>query len=166
MQLDEGKARFIESWGKLGSSWGVCRTMAQLHALLLVSSRPLCADELMEALQVSRGNVNMNLHALMDWNLVHKVLKPGCRKEFFAAEKDMMAVLKEIIRQRKKKELDPMLRVLSEVSVVHGECPESEEFCQVVKDLKLYTDRANRAFESILNSKNNWIHNTFFKVLN
>ena len=69
MRLEEGKARFIESWGALGVNWGVSRTMAQLHALLMVSPRPLCSDQIMQQLQISRGNANMNIHALMDWGL-------------------------------------------------------------------------------------------------
>ncbi|MDX1406723.1 MAG: transcriptional regulator, partial [Saprospiraceae bacterium] len=70
MHLSEAKAKFIESWGKLGSNWGVSRTMAQIHALLIVAREPLCADQIMEALKISRGNVNINVHALIDWGLV------------------------------------------------------------------------------------------------
>ncbi|MCB0678111.1 MAG: transcriptional regulator, partial [Saprospiraceae bacterium] len=112
MDLREGKEKFIQSWGALGSSWGVNRTMAQIHALLLISPEALSADEIMEDLMVSRGNANMNLRALIDWGLVYKELKPGERKEFFRAEKDMWEVVKKIITQRKKKELEPMLKVL------------------------------------------------------
>ncbi|MCB0624548.1 MAG: transcriptional regulator, partial [Saprospiraceae bacterium] len=81
MDLREGKEKFIQSWGALGSSWGVNRTMAQIHALLLISPEALSADEIMEDLMVSRGNANMNLRALIDWGLVYKELKPGERKE-------------------------------------------------------------------------------------
>jgi DNA-binding transcriptional regulator GbsR (MarR family) len=34
MTLQEGKEKFIQSWGTLGSNWGINRTMAQIHALL------------------------------------------------------------------------------------------------------------------------------------
>jgi DNA-binding transcriptional regulator GbsR (MarR family) len=77
--------------------------MAQIHALLLLAHEPLSAEDIMEELQISRGNANMNIRALVDWGLVHKELKSGERKEFFVAEKDMWLVVKKIIIQRKKK---------------------------------------------------------------
>ena len=86
MQLDEAKEKFTQSWGTLGSSWGINRTMAQIHALLLVTNKPLCAEDIMASLQISRGNANMNLRALMDWGLVHKEFKTGERREFFTGD--------------------------------------------------------------------------------
>jgi DNA-binding transcriptional regulator GbsR (MarR family) len=165
MYLKEGKAKFIESWGKLGSSWGISRTMAQLHALLMVSPRPMCADHIMEALCISRGNANLNLRALIDWGLVHKVLKPGDRKEYFEAEKEMMVIFKQIIRMRKKKELDPMIKVLEDISCVKSECEDSKEFCKMICDLKTYTQKADATFESLLNSEPSWIYKAFFKMM-
>ncbi|MEL7223104.1 MAG: MarR family transcriptional regulator, partial [Bacteroidota bacterium] len=120
MTLDEGKQKFLQSWGALGSSWGITRTMAQIHALLLVSPASLSADEIMEELKISRGNANMNIRGLINWGLVHKELKPGERKEFFVAEKDMWEVVKCIITQRKKRELEPMIKVLDELSSVES----------------------------------------------
>ena len=83
MTLKEGKDKFIQSWGTLGSNWGINRTMAQIHALLLVSPEPLCAEDIRQELHISMGNANMNLRALIDWGLVYKKLKSGERKEFF-----------------------------------------------------------------------------------
>ena len=103
MNLAEGKEKFIQSWGALGSNWGINRTMAQIHALLLIAPQALSADEIMEELKISRGNANMNLRALIDWRLVYRELKTGERKEYFVAEKDMWEVVKNIIVQRKKK---------------------------------------------------------------
>lgn len=165
MDLSEGKSKFIESWGKLGSSWGISRTMAQLHALLLITPKAMCADQIMQALQISRGNVNMNIRALCDWGLVHKELKPGDRKEYFLAEKDLTMVMKQIILHRKKKELDPMLKVLEEISCVEGSCPESSEFCNVVHELKLYTNKVDKTLERLIHSESQWIYHTLFKVL-
>ena len=108
MDLIQGKEKFIQSWGTLGSNWGINRTMAQVHALLLISPKALTAEEIMEQLKISRGNANMNIRALIDWNLVHKELKPGERKEYFCAEKDMWEVVRQIIIHRKKKELEPL----------------------------------------------------------
>ncbi|MCB0787033.1 MAG: ArsR family transcriptional regulator, partial [Flavobacteriales bacterium] len=89
MQLPEARRKFIEAWGAFGSAWGISRTMAQVHALLLLATEPLSTDDVMEQLNISRGNANMNLRALIDWGLVSKVLKPGDRKDHFEAEKDV-----------------------------------------------------------------------------
>ena len=118
MTAQEKKDKFVQQWGSIGSNWGINRTMAQIHALLLISSKPLSAMEIKQELQISVGNANMNIRALIDWGLVHKELIPGQRKEFFIAEKDMWEVVKRIIIQRKKKELEPILRLLNEVGDV------------------------------------------------
>ena len=102
MQLDEAKDKFIQAWGSLGSNWGINRTMAQVHALLLITPESLSADEIMGALNISRGNANMNIRALIDWGLVQKELKSGERKEFFVAEKDIWEVARRVMLERKK----------------------------------------------------------------
>lgn len=164
MHLTEGKARFIESWGKLGSNWGISRTMAQVHALLLVSCKPLCADMIMESLQISRGNANMSVRALMDWGLVHKVLKPGDRKDYYEAEKDMLTVMKQIILHRKRKELDPMIKVLEDLSFVEGNCQESEEFCRMVCELKRFSKKADNMLDNMLTTEKDWMYKVLFRV--
>ncbi|TXF88129.1 transcriptional regulator [Neolewinella aurantiaca] len=165
MQLQEGKERFIEAWGTLGSSWGVTRTMAQIHALLLVSTTPLSSDDVMEKLQISRGNVNTNMRMLVDWTLAHKKLIPGERKEFFVAEKDMSKVVKSIVIARKKRELEPMLRLLDDLTEVEGKDEEAEGFRHVVKDLKLYSDKADSALDALIKVDSNWFFSTFLKML-
>ncbi len=165
MTFQEGKERFIQAWGALGTNWGINRTMAQIHALLLISPHSLSADDIMEELQISRGNANMNLRALMDWNLVYKELKPGERKEFFVAEKDMWEVVRNIILQRKKKELEPMLRVLDELSDVEISNTDSEEFSKVIKDVKLFASKADSTLDSLTKSDSNWFIGTFMKMI-
>lgn len=165
MTLDEGKDKFIQSWGALGSSWGINRTMAQIHALLLISPEALSADGIMEGLKISRGNANMNIRALIDWGLVYKELKTGERKEYFVAEKDMWQVVKQIIIQRKKKELEPMLRVLDEISSVQGEDKESEVFAEVIRDIKLFSSKADSTLDSLVNADSNWFVGTFMKMI-
>ncbi len=118
MNLNEAKQQFIQSWGVLGSSWGINRTMAQIHALLLIAPEALNADEIMEALQISRGNANMNIRELINWGIVEKVLKPGDRKEYFSAEKDIWKVAMRIMKERKKRELDPMITVIEQIKVI------------------------------------------------
>ena len=166
MNLAESKDKFIQSWGALGSSWGINRTMAQIHALLLISPEPLSADEIMEGLQVSRGNANMNLRALIDWGLVYKELKPGERREFFRAEKDMWEVVKKIIIQRKRKELAPMLKVLDEVSNIDTEGdPQAEEFLRILRDIKLFSNKADATLDTLTRADSNWFVGTFMKMV-
>lgn len=165
MDFKDGKDKFIQSWGALGSSWGINRTMAQIHALLLISPEALCAEEVMEELKISRGNANMNLRALIDWGLVFKELKPGERKEYFVAEKDMWEVVKNIITQRKKKELEPMLKVLDEIASVDGDDPRAEEFKKVIREIKLFSSKADSTLDTLVKSDSNWFVGTFLKMI-
>lgn len=165
MEIQEGKQKFIESWGKMASDWGINRTMAQVHALLLIAPEPLTADEVMEGLSISRGNANMNLRALMDWGLVHKQLKSGERKEYFYAEKEMWTVVRQIIVHRKKRELEPMLKVLDEVANVEPNCPESESFCSVVKDIRILSSKANQTLDTLIKADSNWFSNIFLRMV-
>ena len=153
MEYEEGKDKFIAAWGGLASYWGVSRTMAQVHALLLLAPEPLCADEIMEELKISRGNVNMNVRALIDWGLVFKEIRQGERKEYFKAEKDMWKVFCQIIINRKRKELDPMIEVLNDISIVDGKSEEAQEFSKVINDLKQYTSKADKALENLAGDK-------------
>lgn len=165
MEIKEAKERFIQAWGTFGSDWGVNRTMAQVHALLMISPDPLCAEDIMEDLQISRGNANMNIRALIDWGLVYKELKPGDRKEYFVAEKDMWDVIRKIIIQRKKKELEPVIRVLNEVSNVDGQDEDSQRFRETVKEIKLFANKADATLDSLIKADANWFVGTFMKML-
>ncbi len=165
MKFDEGKDKFLQAWGTLGSDWGINRTMAQIHALLLIAPKSLSADEVMEELQISRGNANMNLRALLDWGLVFKELKAGDRKEYFVAEKDMWKVAKQIIINRKKKELEPIVKVLDELSIVDSDCEKSEEFVKVIRDIKLFSNKADSTLDSLIQADSNWFMGTFFKLM-
>lgn len=165
MTVQEKKEKFIQSWGSIGSNWGINRTMAQIHALLLVSPKPLSANQIKEELQISVGNANMNIRALLDWGLAHKELIPGERKEFFVAEKDMWEVVKRIIIQRKKKELEPILRLLNEVGDVQTKDKESEEFAKVIKDLELYSNKVDSTLDRLINADSNWFVGTFMKMI-
>lgn len=165
MKFEEGKAKFIQSWGTLGSAWGVNRTMAQIHALLLISPEALSAQEIMDDLKISLGNANMNLRALVDWGLVYKELKAGERKDFFVAEKDMWDVVRKIAAQRKKKELEPVLKVLNEVGTIEGAGKEAAEFKKVVGDIQSFSQRADKSLETLINSDSNWFVSTFMKMM-
>lgn len=110
----EALDRFVAFWGEMASSWGINRTMAQIHALLYAVEEPLDTDAIMVRLQISRGNANMNLRSLVSWNLVRRVHRPGSRKDYYTAEKDVWEITIQIIREREKRELRPVLQQLQE----------------------------------------------------
>jgi HTH-type transcriptional regulator, glycine betaine synthesis regulator len=107
--LIHAQDRFISIWGKMGSSWGIPRTMAEVHALLFISGRPMSTDEVIDRLQISRGNASMTLRALVDWGIVRRTHARGDRKEYFEAEQDVWTMFRTIVRERKKREVDPLL---------------------------------------------------------
>ncbi len=115
MNYKEAKEKYIQTWGALGSQWGINKTMAQINALLMVSTMPLSIEEIMSELQISRGNASMNIRALIDWGIVFKESKAGERKEYFTAEKDLDKLAVTIAKERSKREIKPALRVLKEV---------------------------------------------------
>lgn len=164
MDVNEAKDRFIQAWGTLGSHWGINRTMAQVHALLLVSSPPLSAEEIMEQLKISRGNANMNIRALIDWGLVFKELKPGERKEYFVAEKDMWEVVRQITIQRKKKELEPLLKVLNEINKADG-IEKDEDLNQVLTDITMFASKTDSTLERLINADQNWFVGQFMNMM-
>ena len=113
--LLEAQDRFIAAWGQMGSAWGISRTMAEAHALLYITGEPLCSDDVMARLEISRGNASMSLRALLDWGLVAKTHKRGDRKEYFVAEQDVWAMARAVLRQRLKREVEPLVASLHEV---------------------------------------------------
>jgi DNA-binding transcriptional regulator GbsR (MarR family) len=167
MEWQEAKDKFIQNWGALGTVWGINRTMAQVHALLMISPKALSADEIMEELQISRGNANINIRSLIDWGLVYKELKPGDRKEYFIGEKDMWVVVRQIIVHRKKRELDPMLRVLDEISnsKIPDDSEESIALNKTIRDIKLFSSKADSILEVLVKSDSNWFVGTFLKMI-
>lgn len=103
---------FVLHFGEMGSRWGINRTVGQIYALLYVSPEPLCADQIVEALGISRSNVSMSLRELQGWNLVLMRHLPGDRRDFFSAPEDVWQILRTLAEERKKREVDPTLSVL------------------------------------------------------
>jgi DNA-binding transcriptional regulator GbsR (MarR family) len=110
--LREARDEFVTQWGAMGSAWGINRTMAQIHALLITSQQPLSTDEIMEELKISRGNAHGNLRDLVSWGLVRSVVRKGERKEYFEAEKHVWKMFCIVIRERRRRELRPAMDVL------------------------------------------------------
>lgn len=106
---------FVESWGSMGALWGINRSMARIHALLLATREPLGLDEVAERLDMSRGNASMCLKDLRHWGVVRRVNLTGERRDFYIAEDDIWSMLFRIASERKKREFDPALSALRKV---------------------------------------------------
>ena len=129
MNLVEAQDRFIQIWGTVGVEWGINKTMAQVHGLLLATAHPLSTDDIMEHLSISRGNANMNVRELIAWGLVYRESIPGDRKDYFIAEKDMWEVAQKIASERRKRELDPMMKMIEQLlELSDNKSDRSEEF--------------------------------------
>ena len=111
--LPESKSLFIRRWGEMSSYWGINRTMAEIHALLYVSTEPICTDDVMALLQVSRGNASMNLRSLVDWGLIERIHVRGDRKEYFTAQTDVWQMFETIMRQRQRREVEPIVETIN-----------------------------------------------------
>src|SRR3954451_22160546 len=111
-ELHAARDEFVTQWGAIGSAWGINRTMAQIHALLITVPNPLTTDEIMEELKISRGNAHGNLRELVSWGLMRSVVRKGERKEYFEAEKDVWKMFCIVMRERRRRELLPALEVI------------------------------------------------------
>ena len=165
MEYTEAKKRFIQAWGTMGANWGINKAMAQIHALLLVATEPLSADQIMQELKMSRGNVNMNLRELMDWGIVAKHLQTGERREYFTTGKDVWALAKQISKERRRREFEPLIKVLEEVRHVTGEDKKSvTEFRKVASDLHEFTGKLDGLLEKFGKSDQNWFYKLLMKL--
>lgn len=106
---------FVLHFGEMGSRWGINRTVGQIYAVLFTAERPLCADDIVERLGVSRSNVSMGLKELQSWNLVRLRHQPDDRREFFTTPDDIWSIVRTLVEERKKREVDPTLSILREL---------------------------------------------------
>lgn len=166
MKYTEAKEKLIQAWGNLGYSWGLNKTMAQIHALLMISPKPLSTEEIMDELNISRGNANMNIRALLDWGIVSRLSVSGERKEYFQSEKDIWTLARQVARERRKRELEPILKVLREVNDVTGDSSENtKEFKKTVKDLKQFAEKSDALLETFIKAEESWFWNTLLKLM-
>ena len=106
--------KFILHWGEMGTRWGVNRTVAQVHALLFISPAPLSAEEIANTLSVARSNVSTSLRELLGWGIVRPVPVLGDRRQHFESVRDVWELFRIVVQERKKRELDPTVRVVRE----------------------------------------------------
>ncbi len=166
MEFKEAKNKFVQTWGALGSQWGINKTMAQIHALLMVSHEAVSMEEIMEELQISRGNASMNLRALMDWGIVYKEYKAGERREYFTAEKDLDELAVKISRERSKREIKPALKVLKEVSSITSDnTAEEKHFVDQTTKLYDFVLKADNMLDKMTEYKDNWLAQLVIKIM-
>ncbi|MEY4490176.1 MAG: hypothetical protein RIQ79_2684 [Verrucomicrobiota bacterium] len=114
MNLPATAQKFIVHWGEMGTRWGINRSVAQIHALLYLSPKPLPADEIAETLAIARSNVSVGLKELQAWGLVRANQNLGDRRDHFETSTDVWELFRVILRERKRRELDPTLAILRE----------------------------------------------------
>ncbi|MGN6367363.1 MAG: GbsR/MarR family transcriptional regulator [Phycisphaerae bacterium] len=158
--IHNARREFVDLWGQMANHWGINRTMAQIHALLMISPEPLTAEQIMDELQISRGNVSMNLRDLINWGIVRRTSLPGDRRDFFVTEQDVWSMFQIILRERKKRELDPLLSRLDECLVHAGKRPESPEdksiheaYVKRVTELRDFFNTFNRLSSALLDNQ-------------
>jgi DNA-binding transcriptional regulator GbsR (MarR family) len=154
-ELQAARDEFVTQWGAIGSAWGINRTMAQIHALLITTLNALSTDDVMEELKISRGNAHSNLRDLVSWGLVKSVVRKGERKEYFEAEKDVWKMFCIVSRERRRREIRPAIDVL-------GQCaertkglggPEAAAFNKQIKALSDFLAMADGVIGKISRSE-------------
>src|SRR5205823_2554029 len=135
-QLKPVQQKFVLHWGEMGTRWGINRTVAQIHALLFLSPRPLHAEEIVDALGVARSNVSTSLKELQGWGIVKMVHLMGDKRDHFESMKDVWQMFRVVLDERKKREIDPTIRLLSECIAEAEKDQETDEYTeQRLRDL-------------------------------
>ncbi|MEE9330225.1 MAG: MarR family transcriptional regulator [Parvularculaceae bacterium] len=144
--------RFILQWGDMGSTWGVNRSVAQIHALLYIGARPMHAEEIAETLGIARSNVSNSLKELQSWKIIARTPLPGDRRDYFVAEADVWEMAMRIAAVRKQREIDPALETLSAcLEEADGDKDVSDIQRQRLEDLRAFTLTMDRWYDQMLN---------------
>jgi DNA-binding transcriptional regulator GbsR (MarR family) len=114
IELSDIQKRFILHWGEMGTRWGINRTVAQVHALLYLSTRPLDAEEITDTLAVARSNVSGSLRELQSWGIVKMVHVMNDRRDHFESMKEPWEMFRVVLDERKRREIDPTLAMLKD----------------------------------------------------
>src|SRR5438067_1166516 len=158
-QLRTSQDLFIRRWGEMGQTWGINRTMAEIHALLYITGQPQCTDDVMERLNISRGNASMSLRALCDWGIIRRMHKRGERREFFESLGDVWEMFSIIAAERKRREMDPVLetikqcqRMLEERSLgkVGAKQEEVQLTLQKLRGMEEFMEVTNKIFQQFI----------------
>jgi DNA-binding transcriptional regulator GbsR (MarR family) len=158
-RVEQSKDEFIAEWGALGPAWGMTRSLARVHALLMVSDEPLTTDEIMERLSISRGGAHGALRQLAAMGIVTSAIRKGERKERFLGERDPWKVFVAIMRERKRREVEPVLTVLERCletcNAIEGD--DVRAFEEQLLRLREFVTAADRVMETLVGSDRNAI---------
>ena len=167
MKNQEAKQEFINLWGVLGSQWGINRSMAQIHALLLLTPDTLSTEDIMAELQLSRGNANMNIRELINWNLVYKHFVPGERREYFKAAHDIWTIATRIMNERKKRELIPAKEIVQKIrnQELEEANEESQHIKKTVSDMDDFLGRIDQLSALMVKAEQNVIFKKMITLL-
>ncbi len=138
---------FIEGWGRLGPSWGISKMMAEIYALLYMSTTPLTLEDMSRKLATSRSNISMNVRLLLDLGVVHKMIVRGERKDYYTAEDDITKVAKLLALAKKRKELDPAMETV-EKALAAANDSRDDAAAQKLEELKRHMDFVNAIFHA------------------
>ncbi len=148
--------RFVLEWGRMSSSWGINRTMAQIHALLIITGESLTMDQIIERLHISRGNASMNLRDLCDWGVVYRTRNPGDRKDLYAADPDVVQMFGRVVTERKRREIDPTVAAIRDCLAIIPDNDLTSQACDVRKRLATLLeifDLIDRVFNQFLSNE-------------
>lgn len=159
IQLKAAQDLFIRRWGEMGQVWGINRTMAEIHAFLYVTGLPQCTDDVMDRLNISRGNASMSLRALCDWGIIRRLHKRGERREYFESLSDVWEMFSIIAAERKRREMDPVLEtikqcqaMLDEASI--GKSAAKQEIVQLTRErlagMEEFMSVTNKIFQQFI----------------
>jgi len=166
MNYTEAKDKFISTWGVLGSNWGINKAMAQIHALLWISPEPLSMEDIMEELKISRGNTSMNLRQLIDWGIVYKETKAGDRKEYFASEKEVQELARQVAKERSKREIKPTIKILKEVSSIKDDNTlKTKELIKQTEALHELVSTMDTMIDKVVSQEKNWFTKMLMKFI-
>jgi DNA-binding transcriptional regulator GbsR (MarR family) len=150
-KLNPVAQKFILHWGEMGTRWGINRTVAQVHALLFLSEKPLAADEITATLSVARSNISTSLRELQGWGIVRVVHVLGDRRDHFETFKDVWEIFRIVAEERKRREIDPTLRVIGECVQEAKTGPQSEAYMRErLENMQEFLSAMNGLFEEFL----------------
>ncbi len=159
--LTRARNLFIRRWGEMGATWGISRTMAEIHALLFLTGEPQCTDDIMELLQVSRGNASMNLRQLVNWGLIRRTHIRGDRKEYFISDLDAWQMFETIARERRRREVEPIIETIERCRAdIANEMPhltpekqtEAQGYDDKLKDMIEFIHAVNALLNTVLSA--------------
>ncbi len=149
MNLTPAMEQYVLHWGEMGTRWGTNRSVAQIHALLYLSDKPLPADEITETLGIARSNVSNSLKELQGWGLVRVIHVMGDRRDHFQALEDTWEILLTIVEERKKREIDPTIMTLRQCVAEAGSDRTPADVAQRMETMLTFVDTMNDWYEQV-----------------